>query len=66
MSACTLLVRFSDGAIPIASTMVTKIVPPKSRFLAQGGHGEKKQRVLARLDVFFECFFGLGINGGQE
>jgi hypothetical protein len=26
-----------------------------------GGHGEKKQRVLARLSAFFERFFGLGV-----
>jgi type I restriction enzyme R subunit len=30
-----------------------------SRFAADGGHGEKKQRVLTRLGDFFERFFGL-------
>ncbi|OKJ97541.1 type I restriction endonuclease subunit R [Amycolatopsis sp. CB00013] len=51
---------FRDGAIPTAGTAIIKILPPASRFSAAGGHGEKKQRVLARLDAFFERFHGLG------
>lgn len=51
---------FRDGAIPVAGTAVTEILPPASRFSAQGGHGEMKQRVLARLGAFFERFFSLG------
>ncbi|MEU6943982.1 type I restriction endonuclease subunit R [Streptomyces sp. NPDC046316] len=56
---------FRNGAIPTTGTAVTKILPPTSRFLADGGHGEKKQRVLARLVVFFERFSGLS-SGGRE
>jgi type I restriction enzyme, R subunit len=51
---------FRDGAIPVTGTAVTEILPPASRFSGQGNHGEKKQRVLARLGAFFERFFGLG------
>jgi type I restriction enzyme R subunit len=49
---------FRDGSIPTTGTAITKILPPASRFYAGGGHGEKKQRVLARLRDFFERFFG--------
>jgi type I restriction enzyme R subunit len=50
---------FRDGAIPTSGTAVTKILPPVSRFSPDGGHGAKKQRVLARLGTFFERFFSL-------
>lgn len=53
---------FRDGRIPTTGTAVTKIMPPASRFAADGGHGEKKQRVLARLTEFFDRFFGLSAN----
>ena len=51
---------FRDGSIPVAGTAVTAILPPASRFSAQGEHSAKKQRVLARLGAFFERFFDLG------
>jgi len=51
---------FRDGSIPTTGTAITKVLPPASRFAAGGGHGEKKQRVLARLGDFFERFLGLG------
>jgi type I restriction enzyme R subunit len=57
---------FRDGAIPTTGTAVTKILPPVSRFSPDGSHGEKKQRVLARLGAFFERFFGLSGGGRQE
>jgi type I restriction enzyme R subunit len=44
---------------------ITRVLPPVSRFAADGGHGEKKQRVLTKLGVFFERFFGLTSSGGQ-
>jgi type I restriction enzyme R subunit len=50
---------FRDGAIPFTGTGITRILPPVSRFSAEGGHGEKKQRVLTRLSSFFDRFFGL-------
>ena len=57
---------FRDGTIAIAGTAVTKILPPISRFSSDGGHGVKKQRVLARLGAFFERFLGLSSDGSQE
>ena len=50
---------FRDGSIQTTGTAVTKILPPVSRFAADGSHSEKKQRVLTRLIVFFERFFGV-------
>ena len=50
---------FRDGSIPITGTAVTRILPPTTRFAADGSHSEKKQRVLTRFGVFFERFFGL-------
>ncbi|MFC8270442.1 type I restriction endonuclease subunit R [Streptomyces cinereoruber] len=56
---------FRDGAIPVTGMAITKILPPASRFSAAGGHGEKKQRVQARLIEFFQRFFGLSAGGGE-
>lgn len=50
---------FRDGAIPVAGTAITKILPPVSRFNKSNGHGVKKQTVLEKLGAFFERFFGL-------
>jgi type I restriction enzyme, R subunit len=51
---------FRDGAIRTTGTAITTVLPPVSRFASDGGHGEKKQRVIARLGEFFERFLGLG------
>ncbi|MHB1345225.1 MAG: type I restriction endonuclease subunit R [Thermoleophilia bacterium] len=51
---------FRDGAMQATGTAITEVLPPVSRFSSDGGHGEKKQRVLAKLGLFFERFFGLG------
>ncbi|MFT3970317.1 MAG: type I restriction endonuclease subunit R [Micropruina sp.] len=51
---------FRDGRFSSAGTAVTRIMPPASRFSVDGGHGEKKQRVLARLQEHFGRFLGLG------
>ena len=51
---------FRDGRLSTAGTAITRIMPPVSRFAPDGGHGEKKQRVLARLQEFFGRFLGLG------
>ncbi|MEU4603770.1 type I restriction endonuclease subunit R [Kribbella sp. NPDC023972] len=56
---------FRDGAIPVTGTAVTRILPPASRFSAAGGHGEKKQRVLARLEEFFQRYFGVSARGQE-
>jgi type I restriction enzyme R subunit len=56
---------FRDGALQTTGTAITRVMPPTSRFSASGRHGEKKQRVLAKLAAFFDRFFGL-ISGGRE
>jgi len=50
---------FRDGALRTTGTEITKVLPPTSRFSADGGHGEKKQRVIERLGAFFDRFLGL-------
>lgn len=54
---------FRDGQIRSTGTAITKVLPPVSRFSAAGGHGEKKQTVIAKLGAFFDRFFGLGSTG---
>ena len=56
---------FRDGVIRTSGTAITKVMPPTTRFSADGGHGQKKQRVLAKLIAFFERFLGL-VSGGRE
>jgi type I restriction enzyme R subunit len=51
---------FDDGAISASGTAITHVLPPASRFSPDGGHSEKKQRVLQKLGAFFDRFFGLG------
>ncbi|WP_168915053.1 type I restriction endonuclease subunit R [Microcella flavibacter] len=53
---------FRDGTLRTSGTAITKVLPPVSRFASDGGHGEKKQRVIEKLGTFFERFFGLGID----
>ncbi|MEU4768562.1 type I restriction endonuclease subunit R [Actinosynnema sp. NPDC023794] len=55
---------FRNGEIRASGTAITKVLPPVSRFSADGGHGEKKQRVLTKLTTFFDRFFGLTSGGG--
>lgn len=55
---------FRDGQIRTSGTAITKVLPPASRFSADGGHGEKKQRVIQKLGAFFERFFGLSSGAG--
>ena len=50
---------FRDGSIQQSGTAITQILPPASRFSGDGGHGEKKRRVLERLVAFFDRFWGL-------
>ncbi|MDR6971260.1 type I restriction endonuclease subunit R [Leifsonia shinshuensis] len=50
---------FRDGVLRTTGTAITKVLPPASRFAADGGHVEKKQRVIERLGKFFERFVGL-------
>ncbi|MCL2591478.1 MAG: type I restriction endonuclease subunit R [Betaproteobacteria bacterium] len=50
---------FHGGAIPVAGTAITKILPPVSRFSKNNNHSAKKQAVLDKLSAFFERYFGL-------
>jgi type I restriction enzyme R subunit len=54
---CTFMANaFRDGAVPTTGTAVTKILPPTSRFTPSSLHGNNKNRVLARLQDFFERY----------
>lgn len=57
---------FRDGVIRTTGTAITKVLPSVSRFSADGGHGEKKQRVIEKLAAFFERFFGLSSTEGAS
>ncbi|MDN4489259.1 type I restriction endonuclease subunit R [Demequina sp. SYSU T00068] len=57
---------FSDGAIRRTGTAITTILPPASRFSPTGDHGEKKQRVLTRLESFLERYLGLTAHSTEE
>jgi type I restriction enzyme R subunit len=50
---------FLAGGLQTSGTAITHVLPPASRFSSDGAHGEKKQRVIARLTTFFDRFFGL-------
>jgi type I restriction enzyme R subunit len=50
---------FRDGAIQSTGVAITRVLPPVSRFSGDGGHADKKQRVLAMLGEYFERFIGL-------
>lgn len=50
---------FRDGQLRTTGTAITKILPPVSRFAADGGHGEKKRAAVEALARFFDRFFGL-------
>lgn len=56
---------FRDGALRTSGTAITKVLSPASRFSADGGHGEKKQHVIEKLNAFFERFFGLAEDAGE-
>ena len=53
---------FRDGAISVAGTAITRILPPVSRFSADATHATKKGIVVDKLRTFFERFFGLMAN----
>ncbi|MFF2031086.1 type I restriction endonuclease subunit R [Arthrobacter sp. NPDC058192] len=56
---------FRDGTLRTTGTAITEVLPPASRFSSNGGHGERKQRVIAKLGAFFERFFGLSSSEGE-
>ena len=49
---------FRDGEVKTTGTDLDAILPPVSRF--GGGREKKKQRVIEKLQTFFEKFFGIG------
>ena len=51
---------FRDGVIQESGTEIITILPPVTRFSADGGHAAKKQNVLEKLNAFFNRFFGIG------
>lgn len=50
---------FRHGALRTTGTAITKVLPPVSRFSKDQNHSEKKNRVIQKLEKFFERFFGL-------
>ncbi|MFK4759749.1 type I restriction endonuclease subunit R [Microbacterium sp. ZW T5_45] len=56
---------FRDGQLRTTGTAITKILPPVSRFAADGGHGETKRAAVEALTRFFERFYGLGAGGSD-
>lgn len=50
---------FRVGNIRTSGTVITKVLPPASRFCADGGQGEKKQRVIEKLGTYLERSLGL-------
>ena len=57
---------FRDGALVTTGTAITTVLPPASRFAADGGHGERKQRVIAKLAAFFDRFLSLTSSSFDE
>lgn len=57
---------FRDGQLRTTGTAITKILPPVSRFAAEGGHGEKKRTAVEALARFFDRFFGLSSGVTRE
>lgn len=49
---------FREGEIKTYGTDIDKILPPVSRF--GGGRAEKKQKVIEKLKIFFEKYYGIG------
>lgn len=51
---------FREGAVPTAGPALSRILPPMSRFAADGAAGTKRRVVLERLQAFFDRFYGMG------
>jgi type I restriction enzyme R subunit len=50
---------FSDGELQLAGPALTNMLPPKNMFTPENEHGQQKASVLAKLQSYFERFFGL-------
>jgi len=51
---------FKDGELQVAGTAIGRMLPPVSMFSADNNYTEQKNRVLQKLQAYFERFFGLG------
>lgn len=51
---------FNDGDLKTTGTDIDAILPPISRFGGGGARAKKKQRVIEKLKLFFEKYFGIG------
>ena len=54
---------FRDGYLQITGTAITKVLPPASRFTANGERTKKRDTVLDKLSAFFNKFWD--ISGGK-
>lgn len=50
---------FRNGELSTGGTAITRVLPPVSRFAAQGGRADTKKRVIGALTRYFDRFFGL-------
>jgi len=50
---------FKSGYIETTGTEFPKILPPVSRFTPDGARGKKREKVLEKLQAFFERFFDI-------
>ena len=51
---------FANGEIKTIGTDIDKLMPPMSKFGAEGAkRKERKQKIIERLQAFFERFFGI-------
>jgi type I restriction enzyme R subunit len=50
---------FSDGELQLAGPALTNMLPPKNMFTPENEHGQQKASVLAKLQEYFDRFFGV-------
>jgi len=50
---------FSDGELQLVGPALTNMLPPKNMFTPENEHGQQKASVLAKLQEYFDRFFGL-------
>jgi type I restriction enzyme R subunit len=50
---------FTDGELQLAGPALTNMLPPKNMFTPENEHGQQKASVLAKLQEYFDRFFGL-------
>lgn len=53
---------FAQGEVKTTGTDIDNMMPPVSRFAKNNQREEKKQGLIARLQAFFEKYFGIGSN----